>query len=160
MQFLLLIKTSFSILALNVEPIIDLEINSSLICISFFSFITANLAEVPVPHGDRSSFPGRITTVFKPVRIEFFDNNFETSSISISEVRCSPDLKIATVYVISIKNEKSENFVELLNQHKKEFRYQLGKNLNLKFTPEIRFVKDISIDQMLKTERLIESTKK
>ena len=94
------------------------------------------------------------------LRIEFFDNNFETSSISISEVRCSPDLKIATVYVISIKNEKSENFVELLNQHKKEFRYQLGKNLNLKFTPEIRFVKDISIDQMLKTERLIESTRK
>ena len=94
------------------------------------------------------------------LRIEFFDNNFETSSISISEVRCSPDLKIATVYVISIENEKSENFVELLNQHKKEFRYQLGKNLNLKFTPEIRFVKDISIDQMLKTERLIESTKK
>ena len=75
-QFLLLIKTSFSILALNVEPIIDLEINSSLICISFFSFITANLAEVPVPHGDRSSFPGRITTVFKPVRIDllFFSN--------------------------------------------------------------------------------------
>ena len=70
------------------------------------------------------------------LRIEFFDNNFETSSISISEVGCSPDLKIATVYVISIENEKSENFVELLNSNeKKNSRYQLGKNLNLKFTP-------------------------
>ena len=60
-------------LALNEDPIIDFDINSSFICISFFSFITANLAEVPVPQGERSSFPGRITTVFNPVSmIDYF----------------------------------------------------------------------------------------
>tara|TARA_B100000287_G_scaffold296492_1_gene279706 strand:- start:2686 stop:3078 length:393 start_codon:yes stop_codon:yes gene_type:complete len=93
------------------------------------------------------------------LRMDFFDSNLSTSSISISEVRCSPDLKVATAYVLSIGECKTEDLVALLRVNTKELRYQLGKTLELKYTPEIRFIQDISVDQMLRTERLLEDTK-
>ena len=93
------------------------------------------------------------------LRMDFFDSNVSTSSISISEVRCSPDLKVATAYVLSIGECKTEDLVALLRVNTKELRYQLGKTLDLKYTPEIRFIQDISVDQMLRTERLLEDTK-
>ena len=93
------------------------------------------------------------------LRMDFFDSNLSTSSISISEVRCSPDLKVATTYVLSIGECKTEDLVALLRVNTKELRYQLGKTLELKYTPEIRFIQDISVDQMLRTERLLEDTK-
>ncbi len=93
------------------------------------------------------------------LRMDFFDSNLSTSSISISEVRCSPDLKVATAYVLSIGECKTEDLVALLRVNTKELRYQLGKTLDLKYTPEIRFIQDISVDQMLRTERLLEDTK-
>ena len=93
------------------------------------------------------------------LRMDFFDSNISTSSISISEVRCSPDLKVATAYVLSIGEHKTEGLVALLRVNTKELRYQLGKTLDLKYTPEIRFIQDISVDQMLRTERLLKDTK-
>jgi len=93
------------------------------------------------------------------LRMDFFDSNISTSSISISEVRCSPDLKVATAYVLSIGKCKTEDLVALLRVNTKELRYQLGKTLDLKYTPEIRFIQDISVDQMLRTERLLKDTK-
>ena len=93
------------------------------------------------------------------LRMDFFDSNISTSSISISEVRCSPDLKVATAYVLSIGEHKTEDLVSLLRVNTKELRYQLGKTLDLKYTPEIRFIQDISVDQMLRTERLLKDTK-
>ena len=93
------------------------------------------------------------------LRMDFFDSNLSTSSISISEVRCSPDLKVATAYVLSIGECKTEDLVALLRVNTKELRYQLGKTLELKYTPEIRFIQDISVDQMLRTERLLEDAK-
>ena len=93
------------------------------------------------------------------LRMDFFDSNISTSSISISEVRCSPDLKVATAYVLSIGECKTEDLVALLRVNTKELRYQLGKTLDLKYTPEIRFIQDISVDQMLRTERLLKDTK-
>ena len=93
------------------------------------------------------------------LRMDFFDSNISTSSISISEVRCSPDLKVATAYVLSIGEYKTEDLVALLRVNTKELRYQLGKTLDLKYTPEIRFIQDISVDQMLRTERLLKDTK-
>ena len=93
------------------------------------------------------------------LRMDFFDSNISTSSISISEVRCSPDLKVATAYVLSIGECKTEDLVVLLRVNTKELRYQLGKTLDLKYTPEIRFIQDISVDQMLRTERLLKDTK-
>ena len=94
------------------------------------------------------------------LKMDFFDATIKTSSISISEVRCSPDLKVATAYVLSIGGSKTEDLIDLLKSNRRELRYQLGKTLDLKFTPEIRFIKDISVDQMLKTEELLEGTKK
>jgi|TARA_B100000902_G_scaffold199726_1_gene190367 ribosome-binding factor A len=93
------------------------------------------------------------------LRMDFFDSNISTSSISISEVRCSPDLKVATAYVLSIGEHKTEDLVALLRVNTKELRFQLGKTLDLKYTPEIRFIEDISVDQMLRTERLLKDTK-
>ncbi len=94
------------------------------------------------------------------LKMDFFDTIIKTSSISISEVRCSSDLKVATAYVLAIGDSKTDDVIDLLKLNRRELRYQLGKTLDLKFTPEIRFIKDISVDQMLKTEKLLENTKK
>ena len=94
------------------------------------------------------------------LRMEFFDVHFSASSASLSEVRCSPDLKIAKAYVLGIGESNTEKIIELLNSNKKELRYQLGKSLDLKYTPELKFIEDTSVDQMLRTEKLLKEIRK
>ena len=94
------------------------------------------------------------------LRMDFYDAHFSASSVSVSEVRCSPDLKLAKTYVLGVGESNTEEIIELLNSNKKELRFQLGKSLDLKYTPEIKFIKDTSIDQMLRTEKLLKTTKR
>ena len=94
------------------------------------------------------------------LRMDFFDAHFSSASISVSEVRCTPDLKIAKAFVLGVGKSKTEEIIDLLNSNKRELRFQLGKSLELKYTPEIKFIKDTSIDQMLRTEKLLKETKK
>ena len=94
------------------------------------------------------------------LRMDFYDAHFAASSISVSEVRCSPDLKLAKAYVLGVGESNTEEIIKLLNSNKKELRFQLGKSLDLKYTQEIKFIKDNSIDQMIKTEKLLKTTKR
>ena len=94
------------------------------------------------------------------LRMDFYNEHFSASSVSVSEVRCSPDLKLAKTYVLGVGESNTEEIIELLNSNKKELRFQLGKSLDLKYTPEIKFIKDTSIDQMLRTENLLKTTKR
>ncbi len=94
------------------------------------------------------------------LRMDFYDTHYSASSVSVSEVRCSPDLKLAKAYVLGIGKSNTEEIIEVLNLNKKELRFQLGKLLDLKYTPEIKFLKDTSIDQMFRTEKLLKTTKR
>ena len=90
----------------------------------------------------------------------FYDENKKNYSASVSEVRCSPDLKIATVYVLPISRVASVELISFLEKKKGEIRYSLGKKLTLKFLPELRFKADELIKQIEKTNKMFEEIDK
>jgi ribosome-binding factor A len=75
-------------------------------------------------------------------------------SITVGEVRTSPDLRIATVYVMPLGGGHRQEAISALARHKGELRHQIGKVTALKHTPDLRFVIDETFDQMDETRRL------
>ena len=90
----------------------------------------------------------------------FYDENKKNYSASVSEVRCSPDLKIATVYVLPISRVGSDELTFFLEKKKSEIRHALGKKLSLKFLPQLRFKADELIEQIEKTNKIFEEIDK
>ncbi|MGZ3410834.1 MAG: 30S ribosome-binding factor RbfA [Rhizomicrobium sp.] len=62
--------------------------------------------------------------------------------ITVPEVRMSPDLRLATIYVMPLGGKDVEAVLEALERHKKFLRGEIAHRVNLKFAPEIRFRKD------------------
>ena len=87
------------------------------------------------------------------------DPLLETSVVSISEVKMSPDLKIATVYIAPLGPQDIEAIVKALAEHAKFLRGRIGKQLALKFTPSLRFQPDNSFDEYAKVDALLRSPK-
>jgi ribosome-binding factor A len=82
----------------------------------------------------------------------------ERTVISISEVRMSPDLKVATAFVTPIGVADHDAIIELLNKHAKYIRGRLGAQLRqLKYMPELRFKDDTSFDNYKKIDELLRS---
>ncbi len=77
-------------------------------------------------------------------------------TITVSEVRCSSDLKRALIYVLPLGGQQAEEVVEALNSHKGEIRKLLAKKINMKFVPELKFQEDRSFDQMDHTRELLD----
>ena len=82
------------------------------------------------------------------------DPDLNRISITVGEVRTSPDLRIATVYVMPLGGSHRDEAIQLLARNKKELKHQIAKSTNLKFTPDLRFVIDETFDQMDETRRL------
>lgn len=83
-----------------------------------------------------------------------YDENMAGVSITVGEVRMSPDLKKATVFVSPLGGKFMEETVTALNENRREIRQQLNKKLTLKFSPSLHFVPDPLYDQMDNTRRL------
>ena len=75
-------------------------------------------------------------------------------SITVGEVRTSPDLKIATAYVLPLGGEGREDAIEFLARNKSELRRVIGKKSGLKFTPDLRFRIDETFDRLDDTRRM------
>ena len=75
------------------------------------------------------------------------DPVIERTSLTVLEVKPSPDLKIATAYVRPLLGGNESELLSALNRHKKHIRGLLAPKLKLKFTPEIRFAIDTVLDQ-------------
>ena len=86
--------------------------------------------------------------------------NLETSSITVTEVRMTPDLKNARVYVLPLGGTKSEEKIKVLKDFSFLIRKVLSKKVDLKFLPKVHFVKDESFDYAEKIENLIKQTNK
>jgi len=82
------------------------------------------------------------------------DPDLNRISITVGEVRTSPDLRIATVYVMPLGGGHRDEAIKLLARNKGELKHQIAKATNLKFTPDLRFVIDETFDQMDETRRL------
>ncbi|THF48895.1 30S ribosome-binding factor RbfA [Allorhizobium terrae] len=91
-------------------------------------------------------------------RGEVRDDLIEKTVISISEVRMSPDLKIATAYVSPLGVSDHDVVIAALNRHAKYIRGRLGGQLRqMKYMPEVRFRDDTSFDNYKKIDELLRS---
>ncbi len=85
------------------------------------------------------------------------DPVLETHVITVPEVRMSPDLKLATVYVMPLGGQDIKPVVDALERHKKSLRTELAHKVNLRFAPDVRFRVDESFEKSSQIDRLLES---
>lgn len=85
---------------------------------------------------------------------EVHDPELNRHSITVGEVRCSPDLKVATAFIMPLGGVDAEAALAKLREHKRELRHLVAKGLELKYAPELRFQIDETFDQMDETRRL------
>ena len=88
-------------------------------------------------------------------RGDVHDPDLNRMSITVGEVRTSPDLKIATAYVLPLAGRGQNEVLKLLARNKSELRRAVGKKLALKFAPDLRFQLDQTFDQMDETRRML-----
>ena len=89
-------------------------------------------------------------------RGDIHDPDLNRMSITVSEVRTSPDLKIATAFVLPLGGEGREDAIEALARNKPELRRAVSKNMALKYAPDLRFLIDETFDRMDDTRRLLD----
>lgn len=85
---------------------------------------------------------------------DIHDPELNALSITVGEVTCSPDLKVATAYVLPLGGDAREEAIEALKRNRSEIRRAVGKGLQLKFSPEIRFQIDETFDRLDDTRAL------
>ncbi len=90
------------------------------------------------------------------MRGEIHDPDLARMSITVGEVRVTPDLRIATVFVLPLGGEGKDEVVALLARNKYEIRRALNKAAQLKHSPDLRFMLDDTFDQMDATRKLFE----
>jgi ribosome-binding factor A len=88
-------------------------------------------------------------------RGEVHDPELGAMSITVGEVRTSPDLKVATAYVLPLGGDQRDSALAALNRNRSEIRRVVIKGLALKYAPEIRFVLDETYDRMDDTRRML-----
>jgi ribosome-binding factor A len=87
-------------------------------------------------------------------RGDVHDPDLGRMSITVGEVRTSPDLKVATVYVMPLGGRNADEALVALNRNKGELRRTIAREMTLKFAPELRFALDETFDRMDAARRL------
>lgn len=85
------------------------------------------------------------------------DPDLEGVSVTITQVKPSPDMRYATVYCEPLGGQNAKEIVAALNRHKGFLRGEMGHLLTMKFTPELRFVEDESFAEAQKIETILKS---
>ena len=83
------------------------------------------------------------------------DPVIERSSVTVLEVRPSPDLKVATAYVRPLLGGDPNELLAALNRHRRHIRGLLTPRLKLKFAPEIRFSIDTVLDEAGRIDEIL-----
>jgi ribosome-binding factor A len=91
-------------------------------------------------------------------RGEIIDPLIENTVVSVSEVRMSPDLRVATAFVSPLGAKDADAVIEALNKHAKFVRGRVSGALRqMKFMPEFRFKLDTSFDNFARINDLLKS---
>jgi ribosome-binding factor A len=83
------------------------------------------------------------------------DNDLEGHIITVPEVRMSPDLKLATIYVMPLGGRDTGIVIAALERNKKYLRGEVARRVNLKFAPDLRFRVDDRFDEAERIEKLL-----
>jgi len=92
-------------------------------------------------------------------RGDIHDEVLAAHVVTVPEVRLSPDLKLATAYVMPLGGEDIEPVIEALNRHKRFIRGEVAHAVNLKFAPDIRFRRDETFEEASRIDALLASPK-
>ena len=92
-------------------------------------------------------------------RDEIIDPVVERATITVPEVRMSPDLKLAKAYVMPLGGGHAEEIVAALNRHARFIRGRVAPLVDLKYAPEIRFFVDDTFDEASRIDTLLRSEK-
>lgn len=83
------------------------------------------------------------------------DADLEGHIVTVPEVRMSPDLKLATIYVMPLGGRDTELVIAALDRNKKFLRGEVARRVNLKFAPDLRFRVDERFDEAERIEKLL-----
>jgi ribosome-binding factor A len=83
------------------------------------------------------------------------DPVIEGHVITIPEVRMTPDLRLATIYVMPLGGRDAEEVLTALHRNRRFLRGEIARRVNLKFAPEIRFAVDARFDEAQRIEELL-----
>ena len=92
-------------------------------------------------------------------RGEIHDDVLASHVVTIPEVRLSPDLKLATVYVMPLGGKNVKPVIEALTRNKKVLRAAVAQALNLRYAPDLRFKEDETFEEATRIDRLLDSPK-
>ena len=89
------------------------------------------------------------------IRNEAKISSIDSKLVTVTEVRMTPDLKTARVYVIPLGGVDTKETVKILTEYSHLVRKALSKRLDIKFLPKLTFVEDNSFEYAEKIERII-----
>jgi ribosome-binding factor A len=87
------------------------------------------------------------------------DDDLSGISVTVTQVKPSPDMRHATVFVEPLGGGRAKEVVAALNRHKSFIRGEMGHRITLKFTPDLRFVEDTSFAEAEKIETILKSSR-
>ena len=88
-------------------------------------------------------------------RGDIHDPVIQAHLITVPEVRMSPDLRLATIYVMPLGGRDAQEVVDALERNKRFLRGEIARHVNLKFAPEIRFRIDERFAEAERIEKLL-----
>jgi len=88
-------------------------------------------------------------------RGDVHDPVIEGHMITVPEVRMSPDLRLATIYIMPLGGRDEKDVLDALDRNKRYVRGEIARRVNLKFAPEIRFRIDERFDEAERIEKLL-----
>lgn len=91
------------------------------------------------------------------IRADVHDPVLAAHTVTVPEVRMSPDLRLATIYVMPLGGRDQAEIIAALERNKKYLRGEISRRINLKFAPDIRFMIDERFDEAARIERLLRS---
>ncbi len=90
-------------------------------------------------------------------RGEVHDPVLQGHMITVPEVRMTPDLRLATIYVMPLGGQDKQPVLDALERNKRYLRGEIARRVNLKFAPDIRFRLDDRFDEAERIEKLLRS---
>ena len=87
------------------------------------------------------------------------DPVLEGHVITVPDVKMSPDLKLATAYVMPLGGRDAGPVIEALDRHRKYLRSEIAHRISMKFAPDLRFKIDTSFEYRAKIDALLDTPK-
>jgi len=88
-------------------------------------------------------------------RGDIHDPVIEAHLITVPEVHMSPDLRLATIYIMPLGGRDGQQVLDALEANKRYMRGEISRRINLKFAPDIRFRIDERFDEAERIEKLL-----